>query len=247
MSETSRRRRWLGRTLLGASVLALPLTASISYAATSAQPAPPASPAPPSAELPPAPPAPPEFEAAPGQDDIRTLVARGDGPDSERAVHEFTVPPPPERLAVAELPQPSQLPQPPQPPRFDAFAHGHPGDPEFEARLEEFGRAMEKWGEQFGERMAADAEARAEAWAKVQHQMPEVVESCDPSERRRTTNADGRPRIVLCEREIELAARSSLRQARNAIARNRDMSENIRRDVLRNLDEEIARLEAERH
>ena len=36
MSETSRRRRWLGRSLIGASALALPLTASISYAAAHA-------------------------------------------------------------------------------------------------------------------------------------------------------------------------------------------------------------------
>jgi len=47
MTEPSSQRRLLGRLLLGAGVLALPLTASISYAAqdTPAQPAPPAPPA----------------------------------------------------------------------------------------------------------------------------------------------------------------------------------------------------------
>ena len=65
MTDTSPRRRWTGRSLLGAAVLALPLTASIGYAASeiAAPPAPPAPPEPPMVgdlgEAPPAPPAPP--------------------------------------------------------------------------------------------------------------------------------------------------------------------------------------------
>ena len=113
--------------------------------------------------------------------------------------------------------------------------------------MEEFGRAMEKWGEEFGEQMAAHAEAQAAVWENAERHMPEIVESCDTSERRRTMTADGRPRIVLCERDIELAARSGLRHARNSIAGNRHISEDIRKEVLRDLDEEIERLESERH
>ena len=73
MSEPSPRRRIAGRALLGAAVLALPLTASISYAASevlsevpevSEVPEAPELPAPPTAPdapTPPAPPAPPEI------------------------------------------------------------------------------------------------------------------------------------------------------------------------------------------
>lgn len=248
MSEMSRRRRWAGRTLIGASVLALPLTASISYAAASVQPTPPAPPAPPaplSAVAPPAPPAPPEApELEAGERETHTFVLRSVGHDGEPIVRHFSVPHPPQVPQIRQLPQP---PQPPQPPRFGDFAHGVPGDAEWEARMEEFGRAMEKWGEDFGEKFAAQAEAQAEAWAEAERHMPEIVESCDAGERRRTMTADGRPRIVLCERDIELAARSSLSLARNAIAHNRDISQNVRREVLRDLDEEIERLESERH
>ncbi|KWV93126.1 M56 family metallopeptidase [Erythrobacter sp. YT30] len=75
MNDTSKTRRIAGRCMLGAAALALPLTASISYAEsqTEAPPAPPAAPAPapapvpPSVDIPapPAPPAPPVPDAAP--------------------------------------------------------------------------------------------------------------------------------------------------------------------------------------
>ena len=62
MTDTSHKRRMTGRLMLGAAIIALPLTASISYAATDvpAPPAPPAAPAALSASItPPTPPAPP--------------------------------------------------------------------------------------------------------------------------------------------------------------------------------------------
>ncbi len=68
------------------------------------------------------------------------------------------------------------------------------------------------------------------------------MQSCDEDERRRTTTADGRPRVVICPREAEQIARSSLRFARNSIASNQELSDEIRREVLRDLDEEIERL-----
>ncbi len=72
MTNTSRTRRIAGRALLGVWALALPLTASISYAesqAADAPPAPPATPAPAAPQVnvpsPPAPPVPPSPDVAP--------------------------------------------------------------------------------------------------------------------------------------------------------------------------------------
>ena len=80
MSETTRRQRLLGRTLIGAGALALPLTASISYAASAdvpEPPAPPPAPAAPVAPVPPVPPAPPAPPAAPLPPEPPTISADG--------------------------------------------------------------------------------------------------------------------------------------------------------------------------
>ena len=248
MSELSRRRRWLGRTFVGVGALALPLTASISYAAANAEPTPPtppASPVPPaplSAELPPRPPAPPGAPAAaaavaePGSREVRTIVLRDGQTGREPPVREFSL------RRDGALPMPTM-------PRLDFDASGNPVDAEFEARMEEFGRAMERWGEEFGETFAAQAEAQALAWVDAANRAPEVVQSCDPSERRALTTADGRPRIVICEREItaraQAGALAGLRGARAAIAGNGRMSGHVQREILEDLDSEIARLESD--
>ena len=164
-----------------------------------------------------------------------------------------------------------------------------PTHPEWQARMEAWGREMEewgaRWGEQWGEqhrdralalaeqhRMRAMAQgerqrehalARAERqreralalaerqrgqgrdWADAARYAPEVVESCDEGEARRTTTADGRPRVVICQREIDEMVRSSLRTARDSIAQTAVISEEVRREVLRDLDEEMAQLDRE--
>ncbi|MBV7260073.1 M56 family metallopeptidase [Erythrobacter crassostreae] len=74
MSETSTRRRLAGSFMLGAAIIALPLTASITYAESIA-PAAPAAPAAPSVGMaPPAPPAPPVPPAAPAPLAAATIV-----------------------------------------------------------------------------------------------------------------------------------------------------------------------------
>jgi hypothetical protein len=102
--------------------------------------------------------------------------------------------------------------------------------------------------EQQRERALALAERKhgqARDWADAARYAPEVVESCDEGEMRRTTTADGRPRVVICQREITEMVRSSLRTARESIAHTRAISEEVRREVLRDLDEEIAQLDRE--
>jgi len=252
MSELSCRRRWAGRGLVAASALALPLTASISYAAANAQPTPPAPPAPSAAAVPPEapqaplPPAAPHAPDADGGDGsrVQNFVLRRVGPDGEPVVRNFAlraspVPPAP--------PMPAHMPQPPQ---FqwngdwdsEEFQRGMQ---EFQRGMKQFQREMEQWGEQYGEQWAEQHRSQALAMAEQARRMaPEVVHSCDENESRRTTTADGRPRVVICQREIEFAAaRSGLRNARNAIARNREISAEVRREILEDLDEEIERIE----
>lgn len=221
MSEMSRRRRWFGRSLFAASALALPLTASISYAAANAQPAAPEPPAAPSLVIAPLPPAPPEAPEAPVAGGFHGLTVHGDGP---------------------------------QPPQFDG--HAARDSEELQAEMEKLQREME----QFGEKWAQDWEKYGEEWARwgeqygahvaehARRNAPEVVVSCDDGADqpvRTSHTADGRPLIQICERDMHRLAHSSLRNARNSIAGNREMSEEVRREVLRDLDEEIANLERE--
>jgi hypothetical protein len=105
--------------------------------------------------------------------------------------------------------------------------------------MEEFDRKMEEWGERYGEYYAA----QAQAWEQAARDAPEVVQSCDESEQRRTVTEDGRPRVVLCQRKVELAARTGLRSARDTIAHNRSISDEARAEILRDLDREIERIE----
>jgi len=87
MSDPTPRRRWAGRALLGAGLLALPLTASISYAATESTaeaPEPPAPPAPPAPLSPPDAPDAPDAPPPPGEPqmvivDTRTGTVTTDG------------------------------------------------------------------------------------------------------------------------------------------------------------------------
>ena len=65
MSDVSPRRRWAGRVLLAGAALALPLTASVSYAEAPEPAAPLAPPAPPAAPAPPVAPPPPDALEAP--------------------------------------------------------------------------------------------------------------------------------------------------------------------------------------
>lgn len=241
MTDVTPGRRWLGRGLIAAGAFALPLSASFSYAGASAQdaPAPPVPPSPPAPDAAPEPPEAPEAPGAPqaavpGEPGVRHFVLRREGADGEAPIiRQFTL-----RRDGGAPPLPPVPPVPPVP-QIEFHGWGNPNDPDFEARMEEFGRRMEEWGNKVGQQYAA----QAEAWAKAAANAPEVVQSCDEKERARTRAEDGRPRVVICQRDIQLAARSGLRGARAAIAHNPEISDDVRREVLRELDEEIERIE----
>jgi hypothetical protein len=257
MSDVTPGRRWLGRGLIvTAASLALPLTASISYysvanAQEPAAPAPEATPAPPVAPIDPSAPVAPAAPAAPEADgtqhrEVQTFVLRREGPDGKPEERHFTF----ERHGP-NAPMPAM-------PRMEFHAWGDPTDPEFEKRMEDWGEQMEKWGEEYGaqwEKWGEEQGSQALAWSEqARRNAPEVIHSCDPDEMGRTTTDDGRRRIVICqdvqvrnseraEARAQAQALAALRRSRNAIATNRGMSEEVRQEVLEDLDDEIQRME----
>jgi beta-lactamase regulating signal transducer with metallopeptidase domain len=239
MTDVSPSRRRLGRWLLAGGALALPLTASVSYASAqdsevesidvAPSDVPPAPPVPP---LPPEPPRAPEAPPAPA------------APKVERQVHVF-------KLSRDG----------------DVDADGEQGEkhvfvlrsdgPLSEAQkqhFEEMRREWEKKGAEWRvkwEKLAGEQRKLAVAFADS---APEVSTDCDKaagSASRSWTDDSGRQHVVICERIIRDRARMaqgqallSLRGARNMIAGNSDMSASVKQEVLAELDKEIARLEA---
>ena len=287
MSEMSRRRRWAGRSLVAAGALALPLTASISYAAANAQPAPPA-PLPPTAALQPVQPEQPAPPAAHDDDSTRvqTLTVTRTGPDGAPVVREYSWngPRPPQphwqgEWDSEEFQRSMEQFQREMEQFREQFAEQH--GQAWEQWAEQYGKQWEQWGERFAdaqeqrverlaeaqarraEALARSAEARAAAQAgRAEAQaaaraarahalasiaaVPQVIVGCDDNDgspARSSVTADGRQQIVICDEVMNRFARSSLRNARESIARNPEISEEVRREVLEDLDQEIARIE----
>lgn len=263
MSDLSPRRRLAGRALLGAGLLAIPLTASVSYAASEAAaataaapqaPEAPAAPPPPAgapdAPLPPPPPTPPMVMFIDTRDGTVETVGGGKG-DTQVTEEVFKDEDGKERrvkMVVRTLP-------------------GEGGGPDREAMKRRFEalRSADK-----AEREAAIAELRAEMEAARARgvrmhghtagahppipPMPPVMvmTGCRPgsSEMVETTEGkDGTQKIMICQTRIADAARagmkearSGLEEARNEIARDTSIPEETREKVLRTLDAQIARI-----
>ncbi|PLK24979.1 hypothetical protein C0V72_02920 [Porphyrobacter sp. TH134] len=230
MSDLSPRRRWAGRALLGAGLLALPLTASISYAAGD-QPAP-AAPAAPEAPLAPQPPAPP---AAPAP---LVPVAAPESPEAPWPVQ------PPE---APEAPEPSVTAMRDREMAHDRQRAAHDSqwaahDAAMTAHLRRDLAQAEHDLADVPRRVSqalADAEAaRAEA-PKVM-----VLKDCTSAFRGEAevmTGLNGRQTVMICQPRIPAAARLGLEQARAEIARDPGIPEQTRAALLQTLDRQIAR------
>lgn len=242
MSQFSFRRRLAGRALLAAGVLALPLTASITYAASEAAqiaPEPPAPPAPPSA---PDAPTPPEAPEAPkvmmiidtetgtvvdGEGDANVVVTerveRGED-GKERKV----------RIVRRLAPGQTELSEAEQ---AEMEKELREGLAEADKALADMPRILE---EALAEAEVARGEAaKAGAKARVvvrRHCRPGSTESAET-----TQNADGTSTVLVCERHAYASARSGLQEARDEIAANRDIPEETRKRILKELDSAIAR------
>lgn len=235
MTETSNTRRIAGRLLLGAAVLALPLTATISYAASEAPmpPDPPAAPDAPGAPL--APPAPPPPPAPPGlapEAEVEEMIIEID-PDSEAAADGERK----ERVMIfrSEVERDRKTPS------------AAPSDEEIEEIMIEVRKSLAEARAEM-ERLPATLDlAMAEAYAGEARAGRTVVKmSCDNSSREVATTReldDGSRVVMLCQTRIMAHAMDGLREARAAIARNEEMSAQSRERIVKELDREIMRWE----
>lgn len=236
MSDISRRRRMLGRLLFGAAAVAVPLTASVSYAQADVSTVEEVDVAPSDA----APADAPEVRR-----DVRVVrIDRdedADAPEGEKDVLVYRL----HRDGDASLPEGE---------RRMFFREHRELSEEQRKRFEEMGKEWEKkgaeWAARAGEFEALAREHEGRALALVER-MPRVVERCDEGADGVTETVDdaGKRTIVICERRIErhakLGALSGLRGARAMIAGNRELDASVRNEILQDLDREIERIERE--
>lgn len=243
MNNTSIRRRIAGRAMLGAAIVALPLTATISYAASEAQQAPEAPPVPPSAPTPPAPPAPPAPPEAPDGERVEHVIIEID-PDSE---------------TDGEVRREE---------RVFVFRSGDVSEDEAGDGTE---RRVMRWVKRDGETMTEEdmEEVRIEVRRslaeadKVLEDLPQIMEramkeadearaagkeatvirmECDRNSDEvatTTENSDGSRVVMVCQTRVMAKAREGLQQARDQIARDRELSQSMRNRILRELDRQI--------
>jgi len=226
--DLSPRRRWLGRALLGAGALALPLTASISYAADTQEERALTPPAPPPA--PPAPPLPLEAVEAP------EAPEPPEAPEAPEAAFDSA-----EMDAFArEMEQFAS--------RMGRMAELQAEQHEREAeRMEREANRMEQEAERMGREIERSVEqsmrmqvAALDRAADAQADADSFLQSCAGNEPAREQDQDALE--ARCHARVTAAVRESLASARSSIANNRHMPEAIRREVLQELDREIADL-----
>ncbi|WP_095011184.1 M56 family metallopeptidase [Tsuneonella mangrovi] len=233
MTEISRRRRIAGRLLVATAALALPLTASFSYAEAQVNdpPAPPPAPAAPAA--PAAPEAPPAPELVPTPP---------------------TPPAPPEVAPAPEAPQAAKVHEV----RKIVFVDKDGKRQEWDSK--KFDQEMQKMQIELKNhnvdrreieiqvrQARADAEqARADADQAMREAMADQkVFMADCNGKQQTwTDKDGRKVERICIKQVMASALEGIRQAREEIANDNDMSDSVRKQVLESLDREIARMSA---
>lgn len=249
MNQKSRQRRLAGRGLIAAAIIALPLTATVTYADSSSfddvfadVPAPPA---PPAAVAPPAPPAPavvpmavqvaPEAPEAPEVEVEENVWVEKDG--SERhfiirkevkkdVVHEVDgreV----RKLRVVTIDD-----------EGDVLSEEEKRKIMIEVRegLEEADVAIEE---------AFEAQRLAFKDLKdVEGQFTVVEVNCESGGKGQKLTKDGEELTVLCKSDIMASALAGLKEARKAIADNPEMPEDILEEVIKALDEKIEKWES---
>ena len=256
MTTPSVRRRRAGALLVGASVLLVPLTASISYAQDDGveAPLPPAPPPPPLAPLPPqAPEAPlapvePVDVIAPGAED-HTYVFHDDGNSAHKERRVVIVRSEKDGKHHGKLARGQRY--------RVVTADGEFDEKAFEKQMEELHVRLGHLDGDLAKRVIVDRErlaplARESALAGEHARLaiaraPRVVINCDGAEDvSETTSPDGKRVIKVCRQRIAVHALGGIRAARDQVARSTEMSESVRKEVLESLDREIARIEAEK-
>lgn len=228
MNEVSSRRRLAGRGLVAAALVALPLTATISYAASDAPMAPPAPPAAPAAPIapavpvPPAPPAPPAPIAlqATGEVEVdeheefvvREVVKDKDGKETKTVERKIVIKDKDGKLSKEER----------EALRKELRQEFVEMDTEIEEAMDEVRVAM--------------LELKDE-----KHGVTKVKIKCkDGSKGVALQGPEGETVHRLCTSEIMAHALTGLKEARKAIASDSNMDGEMRAEVLQALDEKIA-------
>lgn len=264
MSDLSPRRRLAGRALLGAGLLALPLTASISYAASDdiaavpegpSPPALPAAPGAPEAPLPPEAPAAPEAPEAPESPQPLTAFLftsgdQGDGGEPKMIVSERTLRSDDGKERTVRVvrragPDGGAL----KSLDVDARAINRMSKAERDEMRAALREALAEADRELADmpRAIAMAMAEAEAASAAAHaNAPNVIvmNNCNRAGTEPTelvTGADGKQTILICKSQVMATARRSLEEARAEIARDKDIPEDARKEVLKTLDGQIAR------
>ncbi len=237
MSDISPRRRLAGRILIGAAVLALPMTATISYAEgltePNAPPAPFAPPAPPSA--PQAPDAPLMWQSSDGTEFEQVFEVESDGEDGAEAgqkkvrrvirMRQAADAEGQEKMAkemeikIRKLENLAELKQLKSIEAMESLRH-----------LEELKSIKE-----------LDGKHIAMIVRKSMEDVPNVVISCEgESFVSETKSKNGRQMIKICTDKVGAEAIKGMKEARAEIAREKELDSETRAEILKSLDEQIA-------
>ncbi|WP_284125688.1 M56 family metallopeptidase [Parerythrobacter aestuarii] len=254
MSDISTRRRWAGRSLLLAGALALPLTASISYAEAVQDapeaPAPPAPPRAPEAPVPAdAPDAPKVYAWSSDDDDFeiafgdgedgekvvkRKVIVNRDGDDDDSNVFVFRTRDEDGKVRVEER-RVHKF-------KFKTEDGKELDEKELEKMLEEKMKLHEKDFEKMGKRM----ELQFGEGSEFQEQMIHL--GCDGTDGHKADvkTKSGNVAIAVCAEGMAKDAMKmvakSLKSARVAIEKDSNLSAEERSEALQAIDEEIARI-----
>ena len=257
MNDVSPRRRIAGRLMLGAAVLALPLTASISYAENQLEAnVPPPAPVAPVPPVPPVPPVAPEAPEPPLAPDDHFAMAFGEGDEDVEVTvtregdHEVTV----IRKRVSDRVAPhDHSARVARQVRIHADAPHGDGEAHRVMRVTREGNGqntfvMEFDDDDFDFDFDFDFEDMEDLvdLEEMNLHIQTISGDCDgdgPVENE-VVSEDGRQfhRILICKQFAMNTARHALMQARESIEHNRVLTESIREEILQSLEEEIARL-----
>jgi hypothetical protein len=214
----------------------LPLTASISYAASeTAQevpepPAPPAPPSPPEAPLPPEPPLPPEAPTPPkGAGNVEVIERVFTGEDGKEKRVRMVVRSGPDGAAtdgnMAELEglDPAD--------REEMLAGLREGMAEADRALADLPRIL------------SEAQAAADGARPAIQNRVIVRHECKPGSKEvsESTTSNGTQVVSICQSRVYASARKGLEEARAEIAADKDITEETRKQILKELDRTIAR------
>lgn len=257
MEDTNRKQRTIGRLMLGAGLVALPLTASISYAASEA-PAPPAPPESPSVTASvPAPPAPPTPPAVPLPPEAPTTAMASEqifaiDPDADAWPSSASEP----NVFVIEDQRNSSdrrfiIRTNNRSARFIDRAQMGRGGRLSEAQMDEIMEEVRESLEEANEALEGIHQTVETAMAEVEVEMERegrtrvrVERGCDDTGTEVATTTelgDGSRVVKICQKRIMATALQGLREAREEIRNNQEISKEARKSALREIDRTIDR------